>query len=170
MHLSVQAVGWDEKNGISIWGMFGWNAFSTALVSGAHLPRVLLTATLDLVTFGACGWTILRRRPGPEATFALIVFGALLISPHLYEHDVLLAALPVFLLSTLDGEPQCRWLLYAATGWVVLYFHFDILSATHVNPTAVCLAAGLALALRPSSESALRHAMPWATSRETVPA
>ena len=159
VRLLLSAGTWDDKNGISTWGMFGWNAFSRGLLSEAQVARVLLTAVLDLGTVALVIASLRRRRQllPPEAVFGVLIFASLLLSPHVYEHDVLIAALPAFLLAT-SGTPAMRelWTAYALTGWFVLYFHFDILTATSINVSTLWLAVGLTLAAYGSS---LRH--PW---------
>lgn len=151
VRLLVDATQWHDSNGISIWGMFGWNAFFAGLGVGTAPARVL-TLVADMGTFlAAFSWAWRARGTRHEATetrLAVLVFGALLISPHVYEHDVLLAAVPCFMLA-MTGSVSSRivWSAFSCFGWILLYFHFDLLVATSINFTVVWLAAGLLLAV-----------------------
>ncbi len=84
----------------------------------------------------------------------------LLLSPQVYEHDVLLAALPTFLLAT-AGPVRMRlaWTAYALIGWFVLYLHFNVLATTSVNVGSLWLFAGLALAIRISPGRPVRFVL-----------
>jgi hypothetical protein len=148
--LLLAATQWHESNGISTWGMFGWNAFSEAL-GGSHMRIVMETALLDVATLGLVVAGLKRTVRGQhERLLAILVFGTLLISPHVYEHDVLLAALPVALMTT-SQPPLARlqWAAFGILGWAVLYFHFDLLNATSINCTALWLAGGLLISVFP---------------------
>ena len=149
VRLLLSAGTWDDTNGISTWGMFGWNAFSRGLLGEAQVARMVLTAVLDLGTVVLVIASLRRRCQmlPPEAVFGVLIFASLLLSPHVYEHDVLIAALAAFLLAT-SGTPAMRalWTAYALAGWFVLYFHLDVLTATSVNVSALWLAVGLTLA------------------------
>jgi hypothetical protein len=150
VRLLLSATRWHDSNGISTWGMFGWNAFAEAL--GIARPQTsVLVAALDLATLGIVGLGLRRTsRLGRDRLLAVLIFGALLVSPHVYEHDVLLAALPVFLMATAgDRVDRVVWAVFGALGWATLYFHFDLLNATSINFTALWLAGGLLLGAFP---------------------
>ena len=144
--LLVRASAWDDTNGISTYGMFGWNAFSRALFHHDVAARAALTVSLDVLTY-AGALVAVRSRAGrsPERAFGVVVFAALLVSGHLYAHDVLVAALPILLLTTTANRFEAgAWVLFALLGWGVLYFHFDLLSSLQINATCLWLAMGMA--------------------------
>ena len=154
----LHAASWDDTNGISTWGMFGWNAFSRALLGPHELAsRSALTLSLDVATLVAIARALPRLRAADrkEEMLACLVFGSLLISPHVYAHDVLFAVVPLMLLAT-GGTWRTRmfWIAYAAAGWVVLYFHFDLLSVGRLNPTALWLAGAIVAATLPAGQLA----------------
>ncbi len=150
IRLLVSATQWHDSNGISIWGMFGWNAFFAGLGLGTSLSRVLTIAadlTTVVVVFISVRRAGARHSLGADSRLALLIFASLLVSPHVYEHDVLLAAIPCFLLSTTGtADSKLIWGLFSCVGWVLLYFHFDLLVATSINFTVIWLTTGLILA------------------------
>ncbi len=155
--LLLQATSWQEENGISTFGMFGWNAFARALLGEGHqIPQMVLSLTLTIGTLA--GAALAAHRLGGTSTsrrFAVLVFAALLVSPHLYAHDVLLAGVAgVVLWANASSEfERLVWLAYGAMGWIVLHVHFDILAQSSVNLGVLWLALGLVLAALPT----LRH-------------
>ena len=148
LRLLLHAATWDDTKGISTYGMFGWNAFSRALLEHEPIARLPLTVALDLLTLaGTFAFLRFRTRRAPEHVFGVVVFAALLVSSHLYAHDVLVAALPLLLLGTSANRVEAAaWSLFALSGWGVLYFHFDLLSSLGVNVTCLWLAMGGAIA------------------------
>lgn len=150
VRLLAGAATWDEENGISTWGMFGWNAFARALLGAdATSSRLLLTLTLDAFTLAVIARVApqLMARGLREEVFAIVVFGSLLISPHVYAHDLVFAAVPILLFVTCErASVRNAWAIYAVIGWFVAYFHFDVLAPTGVNFGALWLAGGVGLA------------------------
>lgn len=149
LSLLAHAASWEDANGISTWGMFGWNAFVRSVLgeAGAEL-RMAATVVLSGATL-SLAWLALRRDGviTTERRFAVVVFGTLLISPHVYAHDLIFAALPLFLLATMDDSKAARgWALFALAGWFLLYFHFDLLQRSRVNLTTIAMAGALCAA------------------------
>ena len=154
--LMIEAIGWEDSNGIWTHAMFGWNAFVRAL-AGPGLPVVRAGATLLFVSatalFAVQQW---RRRLPSANQFAVIVFASLLMSPHLFAQDLLLAAVPLLVLISL-GQSRALWTVYGASGWFLTYLHFNFLlpspDQTGVNFVTLWLMAGLILAAMPAGES-----------------
>ncbi len=149
----LAAAGVDEANGVSIWGMFGWNAF----VRGITGPdRQGLVTALALVLSLATGAVCLRAWAGKwdaasprfPAQFAALVVAALLASPHLYRQDLVILAVPAALLLIPNRESSLSLprAAYFMAGWSILFFHFRILPLTGLNLITLLMASALVMA------------------------
>lgn len=152
VHLMRQASTWREENGVSVWGMFGWNAFIEALLKDApDVYKWLFTSLLSGFTLVACSAVIWLRRDRlcDTITFSAVSFGAVLISPHLYQHDVLLVV-PALWLVMVRGQTMafCSAVVVGLLMWLLAQYHFDLLTATNLNFTTLTMGlVVLALAL-----------------------
>jgi hypothetical protein len=145
LHLAARAATWDEQNGISLYGMFGWNAFLRGLF-GVEFPlaRTLMTLTLIAATTVLAARTVpeLIRRGGHASAFICMLAAMVLASPHFYAHDLLILAVGVLALFLSPGQQERSFgLLAAAVLWVATYLHLDILGATRLNVVVLVLAS-----------------------------
>ncbi|HWQ29177.1 MAG TPA: glycosyltransferase family 87 protein, partial [Dehalococcoidia bacterium] len=98
-----RAASWDNANGISIAGMFGWNGVvRTLLGPGQHdavnaWSAALAIPTLALVAVAFAGPWDTRGRAF-AARYGAIVLASVLVNPHVYRQDVVVAAVPALLL------------------------------------------------------------------------
>jgi hypothetical protein len=154
LSLLQAATGWENENGIWIHSMFGWNAFSRALLgTGLHDVRLALTAALGVLTAGAVlfwGRKALRERRD-ASLFAMLVFASILLSPHLFSQDLILVVPPLLLLmSSGSSAERAGWTVYALAGWLLTFVHFDLLltspAGAAINWVTVWLAGGIFLA------------------------
>ena len=146
MRLMVQAIGWEDSNGVWTHAMFGWNAFVRALLgNGMQVARAVLSGLLVLGTalFIAAQW---RKSLAPANLLAVLILGSLLMSPHLFAQDLLLVGLPILALVGV-GANRLVWVSYSLIGWVLTYLHFSLLlpppDEQEVNFVTLWLALGL---------------------------
>ncbi len=154
VQLMIHATGWEDQNGIWLHAMFGWNAFVRALVGPEHhLIRTILAAVLTTGTAGYCvaaGRAAMRQQRYAEL-FSMLVFASILMSPHLFAQDLLLAAVPLAILSlTTAGRQRIFWLAFGGLGWALTFLHFDVLMGPPdefaINLVSLWLAAGVLFA------------------------
>ena len=152
VRLMAEATGWHNQDGIAIYAMFGWNAFFADLLNNAHFTLVTilsLAATLGTIGFCAATWrsTSLRQDESSfDLRYAVLMLGTLLISPHLYGQDLIIAVLPALLIYRSARDPKAK-LRMAATfvfAWCLMYEHFNLLHATGLNFVTMMM-FGLAL-------------------------
>jgi Glycosyltransferase family 87 len=137
MAMSLKAVGWDEVNGISTYGMFGWTGFWRGILGpDSHELQSMLTALSSVATISAFAWTF-RRGVRPRLALPAIVLGALLISPHSYAQDLLFLIVP--LLALVTSVSSSRWAAVAITCWFAAYAHFQILGLSGVGSANLAL-------------------------------
>ena len=152
--LLLEAMSWEDQNGIWVHAMFGWNAFTRALVGEGHqLVRASLTAALSAATALYClrASRALHIRERQVELFAMLVFASVLMSPHLFAQDLILLATPLALLVLRrTGRERGVWLAFGALGWFLTFMHFELLLGTPeevgVNFVSLWLGAGLVLA------------------------
>ena len=141
VRLMADATGWHNQNGIAIYAMFGWNAFFTDLLHNTAFSLVTvlsLGAALGTIGFCAAAWRSTsqwRDEASFDLRYAVLMLGTLLISPHLYGQDLIIAVLPALLLYRSVRDPKMK---LAMTGtfvlaWGLMYQHFTLLNATHLN-------------------------------------
>ena len=128
------AAGWEDQNGIWVDAMFGWNAFVRDLIGPQwHMGRAAIAAALSLATLALVASSArLPRRRTPAETLAVLVFASLLVSPHLFSQDLVLAGLPVLILvSRGPSRERPAWALFGLLGWALTFLHFRYL---HTDP------------------------------------
>jgi Glycosyltransferase family 87 len=136
--MSIKAVGWDEVNGISTYGMFGWTGIWRGILGpGAHELQSAIAAWSSVATVAAFAWAF-RRGDRPQLALPLIVLGALLISPHSYAQDLLFVLVPLLALGAAPASSP-RWAIVAVACWFSAYAHFQILGLTGLGPANVAL-------------------------------
>lgn len=128
LRLMLQAARWDDQNGIWIHAMFGWNAFIRAMVGSGHeFVRAILATCLSLTTAGLGAFWARSRYRGerqPEL-FGMLIFTAILISPHLFAQDLILAGLPFgLLIARRSGAERTGWIVLGLIGWTLSFVHF----------------------------------------------
>ncbi len=142
--LSLQAFGWDDVNGISSYGMFGWNGLLRGIIGPE--PQLLRTALMAGLSIATVAWLVMVAfDPGSltkEERFGGIVAVTLLVSPHSYSQDLLLLLPPLLVLAT-GPRNRSAWALAALAVWFASFFHFDVLAATGVGPMNLLLIASL---------------------------
>ncbi len=146
------AATWDDKNGIGIIGMFGWNALVRSYLGPGHQELVnLWSLALAIPTMLLILWAWRGPWPAERRALALrysaLVTGALLVNPHVYRTDMVLMMIPAFLLiGAVEG--RARLLVSAAfTGaWLLFLYHYPILRALGWNLTVPVMAVLLVLA------------------------
>lgn len=168
--LLIHAATWEDKNGIWVHAMFGWNAFVRDLIGPHyHALRAGLAATLSVATL-LLALRRFRRLPpfgrNPEL-LGLVTFGAILVSPHLFAQDLLLTAVPLFLLSLRrSGQERLLWLIFGSVGWAVTFAHFDILMGgpedIRVNFVTLWLLTGFFLCMWLATKK-------WETTQRVTP-
>jgi Glycosyltransferase family 87 len=137
--MSLKAFGWDEVNGISTYGMFGWTGFWRGVLGpDSHELQMMLTMVSTVATIAAFTW-VFRRGDKPHLALAALVPAALLISPHSYSQDLLLLTMPVLLLMN-ESRATRTPALFAVGIWFAAYVHFDVLASTGVGVSSVALA------------------------------
>lgn len=152
--LLLEAMSWEDQNGIWVHAMFGWNAFTRALVGEGHqLVRASVTAALTAATALYClrASRTVHIRERQVELFAMLVFASVLISPHLFAQDLILPAAPLALLVLRrTGRERAAWLAFGALGWSLTFLHFELLLGTPdevgVNFVSLWLGAGAVLA------------------------
>jgi hypothetical protein len=138
LDMSLQALGWDEVNGISTYGMFGWTGFWRGVLGpDSHELQMMLTMASAVTTIAAFAW-VFRRGDQPHLALAAMVPAALLISPHSYAQDLLLLTMPVLLLMN-ESRATRTPALFAVGIWFAAYVHFDVLASTGVGVSSVAL-------------------------------
>ncbi|MHB8683761.1 MAG: glycosyltransferase 87 family protein [Dehalococcoidia bacterium] len=165
-HFLLDAAAWDDRNGISIVGMFGWNAFVRAWVGPGHQHLVeVWSLALAVPTALAVWWA--WRGPWPHAAkafavpYSALVVGTMLVNPHLYRQDMVLMFIPAFLLLGAVHR-RARVAVGAAflCVWALFLYHFALLRWTGWNVSvpvmAVLLLLATALTLRRTDARA-----PW---------
>jgi hypothetical protein len=155
-----QAASWDNANGISVAGMFGWNGLVRTLLGPGHHGAVnAWTAPLAIPTLAALAlaWAGPWSAQGPHfaARYGSVVLASILVNAHVYRQDVVVAVVPGLLLLAATAGRE-RWAVTAALGfaWVSLAYHFPIARETSVAPTALALAALLLLSARLARKAA----------------
>jgi hypothetical protein len=137
--MSLQALSWDEVNGISTYGMFGWTGFWRGVIGpDARELQSVLTAASTGVTLAVTALAFDRTRERPLVALSACALASLLVSPHSYAQDILLLCIPFLLLAESDGW-QRGVVISGVLTWFALYFHFDVLEATRVGPANVAL-------------------------------
>ncbi|MDE3096785.1 MAG: DUF2029 domain-containing protein [Chloroflexota bacterium] len=146
------AAGWDDKNGISIVGMFGWNAFVRALAGPGHMTEVTLwSLALAVPTVAAVAWSWRGAWPATAASLAVrysaLLIGVLLVNPHLYRQDMLLMLIPAcLLLGAVTGRARVALGLVLFGAWTLFLYHFYLLGLLDWNVTVPAMAALLVIA------------------------
>ncbi len=148
------ASGWEDQNGIWVDVMFGWNALVRDLVGPQlHVARSVVSGALSAATLALIAALAHRRdsHRKPAETFAVLVFASLLVSPHLFSQDLVLAGLPLLLLATRGPDRERHaWALFGVLGWVLTFIHFRFLHtdplAHDVNFVSLWLTSGVAVA------------------------
>ncbi len=146
------AAGWDDKNGISIVGMFGWNAFVRALAGPGHMTEVTLwSLALAVPTIAAVAWSWRGAWPATAASLAVrysaLLIGVLLVNPHLYRQDMLVMLIPAcLLLGTVTGRARVALGLVLFGAWTLFLYHFYLLRVLEWNVTVPAMAALLVIA------------------------
>lgn len=127
--------------------MFGWNALFRTLVGGGPvdiLPWVLGMSGVT-VAFCAVAWRGPWRPSEPQfaAQFGALMLTALLVSPHLYRHEMLVVFLPALLLSSSLPRGLGRQLgtLAVVGTWALLAWTYQLLEMTGLNLTTAFVAA-----------------------------
>jgi hypothetical protein len=134
--LMWNATRWDEVNGISIYGMFGWNGLARAMLGTEHesarsILSVLFTAaTAALMVIGLRSK---RARNYPEFAFASVLAASVLMSPHLYAHDMLVMSLAFVVIGQSTVVGAQRALALAVLFWLTMYFHWDTMPVIRLN-------------------------------------
>lgn len=149
-----EAASWDNANGISIAGMFGWNGLLRTLLGPGHHDAVnlwslaLAAPTLAAVALAWAGpWNARSPRFGTQ--YATVVLASILVNAHVYRQDVIVAAAPAFLLlAATSGRERLVASAALCAGWTVLAYHFPIARETSIAPTALALATLLFLCAR----------------------
>jgi hypothetical protein len=148
------ASGWEDQNGIWVDAMFGWNALVRDLVGPqVHVARSVVSGGLSAATLALIAAVTHRRdthRKSAE-TFAVLVFASLLVSPHLFAQDLVLAGLPLLLLATRGPDRERHaWALFGVLGWALTFVHFRFVHtdplAHDINFVTLWLAGGVAVA------------------------
>ncbi len=146
-----RAASWDDMNGISIAGMFGWNGLvRTLLGPGRHDAVSVWTLALSVPTLSALAlawagpWNARGQRFA--AQYGAVVLASVLVNAHVYRQDVIVTAVPAFLLLSATSG-RTRWAVVAALSgaWLLLAYHFPLARETSVAPTALAIAALLYL-------------------------
>ena len=149
VHLLIESDRWDNQNGISTWGMFGWVGLVSDLAGGQRGAAGHLAVTiLDIATLLAGGWFLVRGvRLGrnPEALLSVAVVAGLLASPHFYAQDLLLLVPVLWVSFASDSLPRTVTVLLALGAWFIPYVHFTVLNGTYLNLTTVYLLTLLAV-------------------------
>ena len=139
----LQAASWDDRNGIFVSGMFGWNAFYRSVFGPEAGMTFILIASLAMaaVTVGLCVYAWRGSWEPKErlfrARFAALILAALLVSPHLYSHEMVVLFLPIALLIGCMPTAFAQRLasLLAVAAWTLLAWHYQLLFSTGLNFT-----------------------------------
>jgi hypothetical protein len=160
LSMSLDALGWDEVNGISTYGMFGWTGLWRGVLGPeARELQVALTALCSIATVAAFAWAF-RRGDKPSLALCAMIPASLLISPHSYAQDLLLLVLPLLLQT--EGRGSLARVALPLGAWFAAYFHFDTLAATGLGPASIALAVltGFVLIEAIGARLALREVRP----------
>jgi Glycosyltransferase family 87 len=130
---------WENQNGVSPYGMFGWiglvsDLFGGTLGTWGHL----LVTGLDLCTYALVLWLILRgqrRRADPAVSLSLAILGGLLTSPHFYAQDLALLVPVLWIVYARRLASDGATGALALGGWFIPYVHFKLLQLTPLNVT-----------------------------------
>lgn len=169
--------------GFEPWVAF-WNniplaraVFEDGLIRWSKLPSVYATlrlagvglwgayaaqGLLALSVTGVVAW-VWWRKPPLALRGAVLVTGALLVTPYLFDYDYALLAIPIALLA-MDGYVR-GWLSYErgvlAIAWVMPLVAVGLADATSIQIGPICVAALFAIAAR--------RALAGLSSRSTLP-
>jgi hypothetical protein len=138
LSMSVKAIGWDEVNGISTYGMFGWTGFWRGILGpDMHAPQMALVAVSSLFTIAAFCWTC-RDGKNPLTVLGIMALASLMLSPHSYAQDLILVAFAFLVLSSSDQQNP-TWPILAVGAWFAGYVHFDLLPLSSIGTANVAL-------------------------------
>jgi hypothetical protein len=144
--MSLDALSWDEVNGISTYGMFGWTGFWRGILGpDAHVQQTALTTVSALATIAAFAATF-ARRDNPRLALAAIVIAGLLNSPHSYSQDLVLLVIPVIMLMQEYRDIRIGYSV-GLLAWFAAFVHFETLALTGVGAAnlGIILFAGFVL-------------------------
>lgn len=147
-----QAMTWDDGHGISIAGMFGWNALVRVRVGPGEMDLVNLWAGLLAVpTVGLMLWTWRGAWPHGRRALALpfsaLIISALLINPHVYRQDMVLMVVPALLMIGAVQHTALRTIvsIALAAAWLMFLYHFYLMDTVGWNVSVLLLAGLLGL-------------------------
>ncbi|MHB8516080.1 MAG: glycosyltransferase family 87 protein [Dehalococcoidia bacterium] len=164
------AAGWDDKNGISIAGMFGWNALVRGYFGPGHMTEVTLwSLALAVPTVAAVAWSWRGAWPATSSSLAVrystLLIGGLLINPHLYRQDMMLMLIPACLLAgAVSGRARVALGMTLLAAWGLFLYHFYLLRTLGWNVSVPALAVLLVIA---AALSLRRHAARARSSEAT---
>lgn len=148
---ALSSTGWEQELGINVERMYGWNGLFATIVANHSPLHIGLTVVATVATAALVVRGLSSVHPS-SSRFALgcgaLVAGAILVNPHVYLQDLVLAALVIafgFL-----GSRELRWsgaLWAGAAGllWLALENSDRFLDELSVNVVSIFLIGLLAL-------------------------
>ncbi len=153
--MSLKALSWDEVNGISTYGMFGWTGFWRGVLGPeARELQSLLAFASSAATLAVTVQVFRCSRGQPLLALSAVVLASLLVSPHSYAQDLLLLSVPLLLLAASKSSRRSVAVAAVLT-WFAFYVHFDVLDATGLGPANIGLILLGAWVLREATSSEL---------------
>jgi hypothetical protein len=161
----LQSTGW-EANGIKPYLMYGWNGLLVDALDDPT-PSRWLFGGLCLVTLGtvAVAWKRITATGAsyPAAAMAVALMASLLVSAHLYLHDVALAGLAIVVAAAATGSAR-TWGWVAAALWLTA-LPWPLFSYAHGLPLlSLALVALFALIVQSVVKPDASASLPDATS------
>lgn len=157
-----EAAGWDDTNGITIVAMFGWNALVRLHVGPGRMDAVnlwsglLAVATVALLLWAWKGpWAADRRTLAPR--YSALALAAMLVNPHVYRQDVMLALVPAFLLlGCVRGVARAALGAFFFGGWLLFMYHFVLMRELGINVTVPLMGVAFVVACVFAARSSLK--------------
>ena len=158
----ADSTGWEGSRGVDTAGMFGWNGFFATLASYGSDLHITLTTVATLVTLGAVAYSFRGRwnprQPEFSLALACLILASILVNPHVYLQDAVLAGVALALghVGWSGRRPRSIWLALAITTWFLLTRTMGLQAGQDLNLITPLLAGLLAIltvvvARRPSS-------------------
>ncbi|HXF51074.1 MAG TPA: glycosyltransferase family 87 protein [Dehalococcoidia bacterium] len=159
VNLLREAATWDDRTGVGVYWMYGWNALARQLVGpDKHWVVTLIAGLLTALTVVLCALAFRSRSPTDPshwtAQFAALIPGTILSSPHAYRQEVLLLIIPAMLLpsATHGRTRRIVWILLAGL-WIAVASQFPMLDTLRVNLAIPLMAALLLVAALSASQA-----------------
>lgn len=138
VHVLALAGTWHNQFGYAPQWSNSLEGFTQLLLP--HQLALPVTLLLDIGVMAAV-LVAARSRPSPDLTFGLAMVGALLISPHVLDHDLILLLIPAAAALRLNDNRVPYLLPVLAVGYLTVTVGLGLAPLIHIQPAVVAMAA-----------------------------